>query len=75
MASILIWLMQHDRKKYLWIPLIPLMFYSFVTCSYLMEAKIGFSLPYGISLIIGLSFAILVAALSIYRGNKKTLKN
>ena len=75
LASILIWLMQHDRKKYLWIPLIPLMFYSFVTCSYLMGAQIGFSLPYGVSLVIGLSFAILVAALSIYRGNKKTIKN
>ncbi|MBR4344613.1 MAG: carbon starvation protein A [Lachnospiraceae bacterium] len=71
LASILIWLMQHDKKKYLWIPLIPLVFYSFVTCSYLMGASIGFSLSYEVSMIIGLTFAALVAALAIYRGNKK----
>ena len=72
LASILIWLMQHDKKKYLWIPLIPLVFYSFVTCSYIMGAEIGFSLPYGVSLAIGAVFAFLIAALAIYRGNKKS---
>ena len=74
LASILIWLMQHDKKKYFWIPLIPLAFYSFVTCSYLMSAKIGFSLPYEISLIIGFTFALIVVFLSIYRGRKPLKK-
>ena len=73
LASILIWLMQHDKKKYLWIPLIPLIFYSFVTCSYIMNANIGIGLPYGVSLAIGAVFSFLVAAYSIYRGNKKKL--
>ena len=71
LASILIWLMQHDKKKYLWVPLIPLAFYSFITCAYIMGAKIGFSLPYGVSLAIGAGFSFIISALAIYRGNKK----
>jgi carbon starvation protein CstA len=71
MASILIWLMQHDKKKYLWVPLMPLAFYAFVTCAYITERPIGFSLPYDASLAIGAVFAFIVCALAIYRGNKK----
>ena len=69
LASILIWLMQHDKKKFLWIPLIPLMFYSFVTCSYIFSAKIGFRLPMTIAYVIGGVFTLIVAVAAIYRGN------
>ncbi len=68
LAAILIWLMQHGKKRFLWIPLIPLAFYAFVTCSYLCSAKIGFNLPYGISLCIGAVFSLLVSAAAIWRG-------
>lgn len=71
LASIMIWLMQHDRKKYLWIPLVPLMFYSFVTCSYIFSAKIGFNLPITAAYVIGGVFTLLVAAAAVYRGSKK----
>ena len=70
-ASILVWLMQHDKKKYFWVPLLPLAFYAFITCAYIMSAKIGIGLPYGVSLAIGAVFAFIVCALAIYRGNKK----
>ena len=69
LASILIWLAQHDKKKYVWIPLIPLMFYSFVTCSYIFSAKIGFHLPITIAYVIGGIFTLLVAAAAMYRGS------
>ncbi|MCR5685975.1 MAG: carbon starvation protein A [Lachnospiraceae bacterium] len=72
LASILIWLMQHDRKKFLWIPLLPLVFYAFITCSYLCSARIGLKLPYGISLAIGAVFAAAVAAAAIIRGVRKS---
>ncbi len=71
LASILIWFMKNGRRKFLWIPLIPLVFYSFITCAYLMSAEIGLSLPYGVSLVIGAAFAILVAAEAIRRGMKE----
>ncbi|MCR4591070.1 MAG: carbon starvation protein A [Lachnospiraceae bacterium] len=70
LASIMIWLMQHDKKKFLWIPLIPLTFYAFITCSYLLGAKIGLNLPYGVSLIGGGIFAAVVTAAALIRGNK-----
>ena len=71
LAAILIWLMRHDRKKYLWMPLIPLAFYAFITCSYLMNAEIGLSLPYGVSLGIGAVFAVVVSAGAIYLGSDR----
>ncbi len=70
LASILIWLMSHGKRKYLWIPLIPLSFYAFITASYILSAKIGFSLPLSVSYIIGGVFSCLIAACSIYKGAK-----
>ncbi len=71
LAAILIWMMRHDKAKFLWIPLIPLVFYSFVTCSYIMNAKIGFGLPLSNSMCIGAVFAGLVAGASIMRGIRR----
>ena len=49
---------------------ISLLFYSFITCSYLMNAKIGLKLPYNISLILGGLFTAAVFAAVIYFGRK-----
>ncbi len=70
LASIMIWLMRHDRKKYLWIPLIPLAFYAFITSTYILSAKIGFHLPMGISYLLGLGFTCVVTGASLWRGRK-----
>ncbi|MBR2761207.1 MAG: carbon starvation protein A [Solobacterium sp.] len=69
-ASISIWFIRHGMKKFVWIPMIPLLFYSFITCSYLMNAKIGLKLPYNISLILGGLFTAAVFAAVIYFGRK-----
>ena len=73
-ASITVWFLRHDRGKYIWIPMIPLVFYSFITCSYLMGAKIGLNLPYGVSLVIGAVFAAGVSAAAVYTGRKPEQK-
>ncbi len=72
LASITIWFIQHDRKKYLWVPLIPFAFYSFITSSYLIGAKIGLNLPYNISMAVGAVFTVVVVAAALIRGNRKT---
>ena len=72
LSSVVIWLMQHRKKRFLWIPFIPLLFYSFVTCSYICGAKIGLNLPYGIAYVLGIVFALLVAVAVILRGYRKT---
>ena len=70
LSSIMIWLMRNQKKKYFWIPLIPLAFYSFITCTYIMGAKIGFSLPYGVSLVIGAVFSLTICIMTFKTGNK-----
>ena len=70
LSSILIWLMRHEKAKFLWIPLIPLAFYAFITCAYIMGAKIGFGLPYEVSLIIGGVFSLAICAAAIIKGKR-----
>ncbi len=71
LSAIAVWLMRHDRAKYVWIPMIVLGFYSFITCSYILSAKIGFRLPYAAALVLGALFAIAVGAATFIRGRKK----
>ena len=70
LAAILIYLMRHGKKRYLWVPLVPLMFYAFITCTYLMSAQIGFRLPYVVSCAIGAVFTLLVTGLSLREGTR-----
>ncbi len=72
LSTIVIWFMQNDRKKYMWIPLIPLVFYAFVVSSYLLCTKIGFSVPYEISLVVGAIVTTVIIIFTVLRGNKKT---
>ena len=72
LSYVVIWLMQNRKKRFFWIPLIPLLFYSFVTCSYICSAKIGLNLPYGIAYILGIVFVLLVAVAVILQGYRKT---
>lgn len=44
-----------------WISIIPGMFYMYIIITYIMNAKIGFNLPYSLSNIIGFAAAILYA--------------
>ena len=69
-SSIMIYLMRHGKAAFLWIPAIPLVFYSFIISSYILSAPIGLSLDMTAALIIGVVFAVLVFAASYYRGRK-----
>ena len=70
LASIFIYLFRHDKKRYVWMPFIPLVFYSFVTCSYIMNSKIGFGISYVTSCVIGGVFAVAVVAVTLYFSRK-----
>ena len=65
LASIALWFIRNNRKKYLWIPMVPLLFYSFVISSYITHADIGISLPRTVSLVIGGIFTAAVASIMI----------
>ncbi len=70
-SSIMIYLMRHGKTKYLWIPAIPLVFYSFITSAYILSAPIGLSLDMTVAYIIGGVLAAAIFAGSIYRGRKQ----
>ena len=67
-SSIMIYLMRHGKTKFVWMPAIPLLFYSFVTISYLLSAPVGFSLDLSLSFIIAGVFTAFIFAGVIYRG-------
>ena len=57
-AAISVWLFENKKGQWVWIPLIPAVFYAFVTFTYLCNAKIGFNLPWGVSYGAGAAFAV-----------------
>ncbi len=67
------WFMKNDRKKYIWIPMIPLVFYSFIICTYILSAPIGFSLPLSWASVIGGVFTVTVVAAVVYKGVRKQI--
>ena len=69
-SSIMIYMMRHGKTKYLWMPAIPFLFYSFVTTSYLLSASEGFSLDMTLSYTIAGVFTVFIFAASIYRARK-----
>ena len=72
-SSIMIYLMRHGKTKFLWIPAIPLVFYSFITSTYILTAPIGLRLDMTVAFIVGGVFTAAVFAYSLYRGRKKAL--
>ncbi len=69
-SSIMIFMMRHGKAKYLWMPAIPFLFYSFVTTSYLLSATEGFSLDMMLSYTLAGVFTVFIFAASIYRAMK-----
>ena len=57
-AAISVWMFENKKGQWVWIPLIPAVFYAFVTFTYLCNAKIGFNLPWGVSYGAGAAFAV-----------------
>ena len=71
LSAITVWLMQHDKKRFLWVSLIPLMFYTFITHCYIFNAKIGFSLPLKLSCILGAVCSMAVIVFTLWVGFRK----
>ncbi len=71
LACIAIWMFKNGKSKFAWMPLVPAAFYAFATCTFIMNAKIGFNLPWGVSYAIGAIFTIVYIAICIRGGKKK----
>lgn len=71
LASIAIYLIEHDKAKFVWMPMIPGFFYAFVTFTYICNAKIGFNIPWTGAYIAGAVFAVAYTIVVINYGKKR----
>ena len=62
---------RNGKGKYVWVPMIPGVFYAFVTCTFIMNAKIGFNVPWTGAYIIGAVFTV-AYLIVVLRYGKKT---
>ena len=69
--AIAVWMFEHGKGKFVWIPLLPGAFYTFVTVTYIVNAKIGFGLPWGASYVIGGVATVAYVAGAIWYGRKR----
>ena len=51
--GISVWMFENGRAKFVWMPLIPGAWYAFVTVTYIVNAKIGFNVPWTAAYVIG----------------------
>ncbi len=69
--AISIWMFENDKVKFVWMPLIPGAFYAFVTISYIMNAKIGFHIPWMGAYVIGVAAAAVYVGVICWYGSKR----
>ena len=72
--AIAIYLFENGKGKFAWIPLIPGGFYAFITITYIMNAKIGFNLPWGVAYVIGVVAAAAYVVAIVMWGKKREAK-
>ena len=71
LVTVTIWLISHGKRRVAWMPLVPLAFYAFITCTFLLSARIGFNLPIQVAYAVGAIFAIAACALSLWWGSRR----
>ncbi len=72
--AITVWLFENRKAKWSWISILPGTFYTFVTISYIANAKIGFQLSWTVSYIIGAVAAGAYMIALIWYGTKRYQK-
>lgn len=73
-ACIAVWMFRNGKGKFCWIPMIPGCFYAFVTMTYIMNAHIGFNLPWTVAYIVGGVFAVAYVSVVVWYGKKTANK-
>ena len=70
--AITVWMFETGRNKYVWMPLIPGAWYTFVTVTYIANAKIGFNIPWIGAYIIGVAAAVAYVGVLLWYGKKRS---
>ena len=69
--GISVWMFENKKGNYVWIPLIPGAWYTFITVTYIANAKIGFNVPWTGAYVIGVVAAVAYVAAIIWYGKKR----
>ena len=69
--AIAVWMFENGKSKYVWIPLIPGGFYAFITVTYIVNAKIGFGMPWGIAYAAGAIACVAYVIAILWYGKKR----
>ena len=72
--AINIWMFENNRAKFAWMPLIPGGWYAFITVTYIVNAKIGFNVPWGAAYVIGICAAALYVGVIVWYGRKRAAR-
>ncbi|MBQ8216575.1 MAG: carbon starvation protein A [Oscillospiraceae bacterium] len=70
-ACIAVWMFLNGKAKWVWMPLLPGTFYAFITFTYIINAKIGFNVPWTAAYIIGGALAAVYLVVIILFGKKR----
>ena len=71
LAGITIYMFENKKARFAWMPMIAGAFYSFVTCAFIMNAQIGFRLPWNGAYIVSLIWTVLYVGLVLFAGKKR----
>ncbi len=74
LAATAVYLTANGKKQYIWMPMIPGFFYTVVCASYILNAKIGFNLPWNAAYIGALILAVVYVIAVVKRGQKELKK-
>ncbi|WP_295588352.1 carbon starvation CstA family protein, partial [uncultured Oscillibacter sp.] len=69
--AISVWMFENGKSKFVWVPMIPGAWYTFITITYIMNAKIGFNIPWTISYAIGIVAAVAYVLIICTYGKKR----
>ena len=70
--AISVWMFENGKGKWVWMPMIPGAWYTFITITYIMNAKIGFNMPWPVAYGIGIAAAVVYVAIICWYGKKRS---
>ena len=72
--AIAIWMFENGKSKWVWMPMIPGAWYTFITVTYIANAKIGFNIVWPVAYGIGIAAAVAYVGIILWYGNKRSAK-
>ena len=73
-VCISVWLFESGKSKFVWMPLIPGAFYTFICSTFIANATIGFNLPWTVAYPIGAVLMVAYVVAIVAYGKKRAAR-